>query len=144
MRRYVTTVLQRESQEISVVCLNIGGRNTNPIEFFMEGDNSEAGLQATELRLRAQEAMVDPAHGPLAMPSAERDVVDRILASIYGATLAVFVDDQSEGKAETRAFLDRRIDGVMKFEKVKAKWLNPDRETFSVSRFLGRLRYPAR
>ena len=67
-----------------------------------------------------------------------------ILASIYGATLAVFVDDQGENKAETRAFLDRRIDGVMKFEKVKAKCLNPDRETFSVSRFLGRLRYPAR
>ncbi|MXO49205.1 COQ9 family protein [Erythrobacter vulgaris] len=67
-----------------------------------------------------------------------------ILASIYGATVAVFVDDASEGKAETRAFLDRRIDGVMKFEKVKAKWLNPDRETFSVTRFLGRLRYPAR
>ena len=66
-----------------------------------------------------------------------------ILASIYGATLAVFVDDESEGKAETRAFLDRRIDGVMKFEKVKAKWLNPERETFSVTRFLGRLRYPA-
>ena len=67
-----------------------------------------------------------------------------ILASLYGATLAVFVEDESEGKAETRAFLDRRIEGVMKFEKVKAKWLNPDRETFSVSRFLGRLRYPAR
>ena len=66
-----------------------------------------------------------------------------ILASIYGATLAVFVDDESEGKAETRAFLDRRIDGVMTFEKVKAKWLNPERETFSVTRFLGRLRYPA-
>ena len=67
-----------------------------------------------------------------------------ILASIYGATLAVFVEDESEGKAETRAFLDRRIEGVMKFEKVKAKWLNPERETFSLSRFLGRLRYPAR
>jgi ubiquinone biosynthesis protein COQ9 len=67
-----------------------------------------------------------------------------ILASIYAATVAVFVDDASEGKAETRAFLDRRIDGVMKFEKVKAKWLNPDCETFSVTRFLGRLRYPAR
>ena len=67
-----------------------------------------------------------------------------ILASIYGATLAVFVDDESEGKAETRAFLERRIDGVMTFERVKAKWLNPDRESFSVSRFLGRLRYPAR
>ena len=67
-----------------------------------------------------------------------------ILASIYGATLAVFVDDTSEGKAETRAFLDRRIEGVMQFEKVKAKWLDPDRESFSVTRFLGRLRYPAR
>lgn len=67
-----------------------------------------------------------------------------ILASIYAATVAVFVDDASEGRTETRAFLDRRIDGVMKFEKVKAKWLNPDRETFSVTRFLGRLRYPAR
>ena len=67
-----------------------------------------------------------------------------ILASIYGATLAVFVDDTSEDKAETRAFLDRRIEGVMQFEKVKAKWINPDRESFSVTRFLGRLRYPAR
>ena len=67
-----------------------------------------------------------------------------ILASLYGATLAIFVDDESEGKAETRAFLDRRIEGVMQFEKVKAKWLNPERETFSLTRFLGRLRYPAR
>ena len=67
-----------------------------------------------------------------------------ILASIYSATLAVFVEDQSEGKAETKAFLERRIDGVMQFEKVKAKWLNPERETFSITRFLGRLRYPAR
>mgnify|MGYP001216514794 CR=1 FL=1 len=67
-----------------------------------------------------------------------------ILASIYGATLAVFVDDQSEEKTETKAFLGRRIDGVMTFERTKAKWLNPDRERFSVSRFLGRLRYPAR
>ena len=66
-----------------------------------------------------------------------------ILAGIYTATLAVFVNDESEGKAETRAFLDRRIEGVMKFEKAKAKWLNPERERFSVTRFLGRLRYPA-
>ena len=66
-----------------------------------------------------------------------------ILAGIYGATLAVFADDASDGKEKTRAFLDRRIEGVMKFEKVKAKWLNPDRETFSVTRFLGRLRYPS-
>ncbi|MXO58511.1 COQ9 family protein [Altererythrobacter salegens] len=66
-----------------------------------------------------------------------------ILASIYAATLAVFVGDESEGKAETRAFLDRRIEGVMKFEKAKARLLR-DREHFDVMRFLGRLRYPAR
>jgi ubiquinone biosynthesis protein COQ9 len=67
-----------------------------------------------------------------------------ILAGIYGATLAVFVDDTSEGKAETRAFLDRRIDGIMKFEKFKAQMLRPSSERFSVARFLGRLRYPVR
>lgn len=66
-----------------------------------------------------------------------------ILAGIYSATLAVFVDDKSEGKAETRAFLDRRIEGVMRFEKAKAR-LTREREGFSVSRFLGRLRYPPR
>ena len=66
-----------------------------------------------------------------------------ILAGIYAATLAVFVGDESEGKAETRAFLDRRIEGVMKFEKAKAKWLGK-RERFDPMRFLGRLRYPAR
>ncbi|HMT45937.1 MAG TPA: COQ9 family protein [Novosphingobium sp.] len=67
-----------------------------------------------------------------------------ILASIYGATLAVFVDDTSEDHAETKAFLSRRLDGVMRFEKVKAQLLKPDREHFSPARFLGRLRYPAR
>lgn len=67
-----------------------------------------------------------------------------ILGSIYAATLAVFVDDASEGKADTRAFLDRRIEGVMRFEKAKAKWLERDVEHFSLVRFLGRLRYPSR
>ena len=66
-----------------------------------------------------------------------------ILAGIYSATLAVFIDDDSEDKRATREFLERRIEGVMKFEKVKAKFLNSDRETFSVTRFLGRLRYPS-
>jgi ubiquinone biosynthesis protein COQ9 len=67
-----------------------------------------------------------------------------LLAGIYTATLAVFVDDESEGKAETRAFLDRRIENVMQFEKMKTQLLKPSDERFSVARFLGRLRYPAR
>jgi len=66
-----------------------------------------------------------------------------LLCGIYTATLAVFVEDQSEGKAETRAFLDRRIENVMQFEKAKAQLLG-NREGFDVARFLGRLRYPAR
>jgi ubiquinone biosynthesis protein COQ9 len=67
-----------------------------------------------------------------------------ILASLYGATLAVFINDESVGKSETRAFLDRRIDGVMRFESFKRQWLQPKGERFSPVRFLGRLRYPAR
>jgi ubiquinone biosynthesis protein COQ9 len=67
-----------------------------------------------------------------------------ILAGIYSATLAVFVNDDSEGKVKTHEFLDRRIDGVMKFEKFKHQLLNKDRELPSLTRFLGRLRYPSR
>ena len=66
-----------------------------------------------------------------------------LLGGIYTATLAVFVEDESEDKAETRAFLDRRIEGVMKFEKAKAQLLQGT-EGFNLARFLGRLRYPAR
>jgi ubiquinone biosynthesis protein COQ9 len=66
------------------------------------------------------------------------------LAAIYAATLLTFVNDKSEGKADSRAFLDRRIDGVMRFEKAKARRTRPDAEHFSLTRLLGRLRYPAR
>ncbi len=66
------------------------------------------------------------------------------LGSIYAATLAVYVNDTSEGHGDTRAFLDRRIEGIMKFEKAKARLLRPRDERFSPVRLLGRLRYPAR
>lgn len=65
------------------------------------------------------------------------------LGSIYAATLAVFVNDSSDDHADTKAFLDRRIEGIMKFEKAKAQLLRPREEMFSPARFLGRLRYPA-
>lgn len=66
-----------------------------------------------------------------------------ILAGIYTASLAVFIDDKSEGKTDTLAFLDRRIEGVMRFEKAKARLVTPREDRFSMARFLGRLRYPA-
>lgn len=65
-----------------------------------------------------------------------------ILAGVYGSTMLVFLDDDSEDMAETRAFLDRRIEDVMRFEKAKARWKTSG-PPFSLSRFLGRLRYPA-
>lgn len=67
-----------------------------------------------------------------------------ILAGIYAATLHVFARDRSDGKAETRAFLNRRIEGIMRFEKAKAQFLPKPNEHFSMTRLLGRLRYPAR
>jgi ubiquinone biosynthesis protein COQ9 len=65
------------------------------------------------------------------------------LGAVYGSTLLVWLDDQSEDLAETAAFLDRRIDDVMRFEKFKAEWRGSS-ERLSLSRFLGRLRYPPR
>ncbi len=66
------------------------------------------------------------------------------LGAVYGSTLLVWLDDQSEGWSETAAFLDRRIDDVMKFEKLKAEWRGSSDQRLSLSRFLGRLRYPPR
>jgi len=65
------------------------------------------------------------------------------LGAVYGSTLLVWLDDRSEGWSETAAFLDRRIDDVMRFEKFKAEWRGSS-EHLSPSRFLGRLRYPPR
>ncbi|WP_375392816.1 COQ9 family protein [uncultured Sphingomonas sp.] len=65
-----------------------------------------------------------------------------ILLGVYAATVSVFLDDESEGWADTRAFLGRRIDGVMRFEKAKAGFLLRSERLPSLSRFVGRLRYP--
>jgi len=66
-----------------------------------------------------------------------------ILVGVYGSTSLVFLDDESADLAGTRAFLDRRIDDVMRFEKFKASWRGTRERLPSLSRFLGRLRYPA-
>lgn len=65
-----------------------------------------------------------------------------ILVGVYGSTTLVFLDDNDQDLAETRAFLGRRIDDVMRFEKFKASWRGTRERLPSLSRFLGRLRYP--
>ena len=65
-----------------------------------------------------------------------------MLLATYAATITVFLDDDSEGHAETRAFLARRIDDIMAIEKAKASATARTRYRPSLSRFVGRLRYP--
>lgn len=66
-----------------------------------------------------------------------------LLLGVYGSTLTVFLDDDSDGQGDTRAFLRRRIDGIMRFEKAKAGFMKRTENLPSLSRFIGRLRYPA-
>ena len=65
------------------------------------------------------------------------------LAGVYSSTLLYWLNDRSPGGEATWGFLDRRIDDVMKIEKWKAEWRGSGR-SLSLSRFLGRLRYPPR
>mgnify|MGYP002621668312 CR=1 FL=1 len=44
-----------------------------------------------------------------------------ILSGVYSATVLYWLGDTTPGHSATWAFLDRRIDEVMQFEKVKAK-----------------------
>lgn len=116
---------------------------------------------AREAVRRALAVLAMPANLPLALRISWRtaDVMWRIagdtssdfnhytkrmtLAAVYGSTLLVWLDDQTDGWSETSAFLDRRIDNVMRFEKFKADWRGSS-EHLSLSRFVGRLRYPPR
>src|SRR5204863_71644 len=65
------------------------------------------------------------------------------LFAVYAATIAAFLNDESEGHADTSAFLARRIEGIMRFEKWKAGVVKRGENMPSLSRFIGRLRYPA-
>ncbi len=44
-----------------------------------------------------------------------------ILSKVYASTMTVWLNDNSADLAETEAFLRRRIENVMQFEKFKAK-----------------------
>lgn len=64
------------------------------------------------------------------------------LAGVYLSTLLVWIGDRSEGGADTTAFLDRRIDDIMKIEAAKARWRGNATYRPSLTRFVSRLRYP--
>lgn len=64
-----------------------------------------------------------------------------ILSAVYGSTLMAYKNADLD---DALAFLGRRIDNVMQFEKAKAKFLKNRPEKLSLSRFLGHLRYPSK
>ena len=66
-----------------------------------------------------------------------------ILGGVYAATIMAMLADESEDRVDTRSFLGRRIEGIMRFEKVKARFSHSAPERISFARFVGRLRYPA-
>ena len=65
------------------------------------------------------------------------------LGGVYAATLLYWLQDESGDDAETFAFLDRRIETIMQVEKAKARFRERADNRPRLSRFLGRLRYPA-
>lgn len=66
-----------------------------------------------------------------------------MLSGVYASTVLALLDDESDGFADTRAFLDRRIENIMQFERAKGRFLEQAERRPSLSRFIGRLRYPA-
>jgi ubiquinone biosynthesis protein COQ9 len=65
-----------------------------------------------------------------------------LLAGVYSSTLLCWLDDTSEGHAETWAFLDRRIDNVMQVPKLTARLRRgplPKTRPFDPARFARRV-----
>lgn len=64
-----------------------------------------------------------------------------ILAGVYSATVLYWLNDESEGWADSWAFLDRRIGDVMKIEKAKGRLRKYAGVLPDLTRALGRMRY---
>lgn len=65
------------------------------------------------------------------------------LGAVYAACLLYWLGDDSDGRADTWGFLDRRIAGIMVFEKAKARVTTAAAKLPDIAKLLGRLRYPA-
>lgn len=64
------------------------------------------------------------------------------LSAVLSTVTLYWLNDTSENNADTWAFLDRRIEDVMKIESAKFQARKIADFAPSLSRFLGRLRYP--
>ena len=64
-----------------------------------------------------------------------------ILSAVYASTLAIWLDESDPEKPKTRAFLDRRIENVMQFEKVKGQWRKATSGLPDLTALAAKLRY---
>jgi ubiquinone biosynthesis protein COQ9 len=64
------------------------------------------------------------------------------LSGVLSAVILYWLNDDSEDLSDTWAFLDRRIEDVMKIETAKWQMRKACDNMPSLSRFLGHLRYP--
>jgi len=65
-----------------------------------------------------------------------------ILSGVLSSTMARWFADDSEGEAETKAFLRARIENVMQFEKLKAKVRDSGFDPAGMWGWLAKMRYP--
>ena len=64
-----------------------------------------------------------------------------ILSGVYASTFAIWLEDDSEDRTKTAEFLDRRIDNVMQFEKVKGQVNKLAKNLPDLPGLMGDLRY---
>jgi ubiquinone biosynthesis protein COQ9 len=64
-----------------------------------------------------------------------------ILAGVFGSTLSAWLNESDAAKPDAQAFLDRRIQNVMDFEKTKAQLKKMTADLPDIAGFLGKLRY---
>lgn len=65
------------------------------------------------------------------------------LSAVYSSTFLFWMNDDSEYNCDTWDFLDRRIENVMEFEKLKATLKKKDLKLPNIWRELGKKRYGA-
>ncbi len=65
-----------------------------------------------------------------------------ILGGVYSTTLLTWLNDKSDDYQDTKAFLDRRIENVMEFEKFKFKAKEAIGDLPDPFEILGKIRYP--
>ena len=65
-----------------------------------------------------------------------------ILAAVYSAVTLHWLGDETEDFSDTWAFLDRRIEDVMRIEKAKAQLKGLAEKLPDPVGLMGRLRYP--